>query len=69
MSYLHFGKYFKISTVQVLFILQPRAKGLLLYQKVNGHLKVEESDYFGLQYYDAEGNMVLLLFVVDSVLL
>ena len=33
----------------------------MLYQKVNGHLKVEEADYFGLQYYDSEGNMVSVI--------
>jgi len=44
----------------VAFHVEPRGKGSVLYQKVNGHLKVEESDYFGLQYYDTEGNMCWL---------
>ncbi|XP_065055765.1 FERM, ARHGEF and pleckstrin domain-containing protein 2-like [Rhopilema esculentum] len=42
------------------FDVESKAKGEQLYQKVNGHLKVEESDYFGLQYYDSEGNLCWL---------
>eukprot|EP00794_Sanderia_malayensis_P010962 gene10962-12123_t len=44
----------------VAFDVESKAKGEQLYKVVNSHLKVEEAEYFGLQYYDSEGNVCWL---------